>query len=207
MVCLDKIKTNLDRWMSKPISVDGRISIIKMMVLPLTNLLTSMLSLSPPKGYWNKLHSLISEFIWNKKNKYQAWNVAEREISWRLGSSKLWNLPLIIYIWAWLDPSYFTSWCSLEAKLIHPCRLQDLIYTDTPTKQVRALFGPIVKNVLAWKLLTDYTHTNNKWRYHTPIFHNHNHNYHNHCLVDDQWPTQYGRIMGSIHLGWRNNII
>ncbi len=63
----------------------------------------------------------------------------------------------------------------METKLTYPCRLQDLIYADTPIKQVRALFGPIIENVLAtWKLVTEYTNTNNKWHYNTPIFHNHN---------------------------------
>ena len=50
IVCIDKIRTNLGKWMAKPISFDGRISTIKMMVLPLINFLSSMLPLNPSKG-------------------------------------------------------------------------------------------------------------------------------------------------------------
>ena len=111
-----------------------------------------------------------------KKNKDQICNTAGREISRRLGPSRFdhWSFVLRT-IKSWLDPSNPTSWRSLEAKFIHPCRLQDLIYTDIPIKQVRTLFGPIIENALVtWRLVTEYTNTNNKWHFHTPIFYNHN---------------------------------
>lgn len=138
-----------------------RISIIKMLVLPLINFLSSMLPLNPPKGFWDRLQSLISEFIWNIKKPRIKFTTLQRE-----------KLRILR---SWLDPSNSTSWCSLKAKLIHPCRLQDLIYAHTPIKQARILYGPIIENVLVtWKLVTEYYKTNNKWHYHTPIFHNHN---------------------------------
>ena len=55
--------------LGKSLGPDGipRISIIKIIVLPLLNFLGSMLPLNPPIGYWDKLHSLIGKFIWNTK--------------------------------------------------------------------------------------------------------------------------------------------
>lgn len=127
MVCLNKIKTNLDKWMSKPVSFDGKISITKIMVLPLTNFLSSMLYLNPPKGYWDKLHSLISELIWTRKTPRIKLEMFQREKlagGWGLPNFKIFHCSFILRtIKAWLDPSNSTSWRSLEAKLIYRCRL------------------------------------------------------------------------------------
>ncbi len=113
MECLDKIRTKLEKWMSKPISFGGRISIIKMMILPLINFLSSMLPLNPPKGYWDKLHSLISEFIWNRKPPRIKLETLQKEKSaggWGLPNFKIYHWSFILWtIKAWLDPSNPTS--------------------------------------------------------------------------------------------------
>lgn len=162
--------------MSKPISFDGRISIIKMMVLPLISFLSSMLSLNPPMGYWDKLHSLIGKFIWNNKKPTIKLTTLQRD-----KSDGGWGVPdFIIYFWSfvlriinsWLDPRNPTSWRPLEEGLVYPCRL---IYVDFPIKHAKELLGPINASVLVtWKLVINYTNINDKWHYHTPIFQNHN---------------------------------
>ncbi len=45
----------------------GRISTVKMNLLPRFNFFFSMLPLSPPPGYFKEINSIISKFIWNDK--------------------------------------------------------------------------------------------------------------------------------------------
>ena len=63
----DKIEKDLERWSKLPNSLQARISIIKMDVLPRINFYSSMVPLAPPKRYWEKLDSLTSKLVWNGK--------------------------------------------------------------------------------------------------------------------------------------------
>ncbi len=45
-------------------SLQGRISTVKMNLLPRLNFFFSMLPLSPPPGYFKEINSIISKFIW-----------------------------------------------------------------------------------------------------------------------------------------------
>lgn len=60
----NKIKEDLDRWSHLCLALHGRISTLKMNVLPRVNFLFSMLPLAPPECFF----MAISRFIWNKKN-------------------------------------------------------------------------------------------------------------------------------------------
>lgn len=71
----DIIKNNYDRiardteadpqrWDSLLLSFAARISTIKMTILPWISFISSIIPLSPIKGYWEKLHLSISKSIW-----------------------------------------------------------------------------------------------------------------------------------------------
>lgn len=64
---LNRVKADLDRWISLPNSLRARVSIVKMNILPRINFISSMITLSPPVNHWDKINSIISQFIWNKK--------------------------------------------------------------------------------------------------------------------------------------------
>lgn len=176
---LDKIKNDLGKRMPKPIPFDARISIIKMMVLPQINFLSPMLPLNPQTGYWDKIHSLITGFIWNNKRPRIKLVTLQREKSlggWEVPNFKVYYWSFVLHsIKSWLDLTNSTSWRFLEDNLVYPYRLQDLIYAEVPLKQAKMCFGPIIATVLTtWKLVTKYTNITTKWHYHTPIFHNYN---------------------------------
>ncbi len=65
---LAKVSLDLENWSRLPTSFQARISVIKMNVLPLINLFSSMIPLAPPVGYWNKLDACVSRYIWDGKH-------------------------------------------------------------------------------------------------------------------------------------------
>ena len=64
---LVKIKSDTQRWNNLKVSLQGKISTVKMNLLPRLNFLFSMLPLSPPPGYLKEINSILSQFIWNGK--------------------------------------------------------------------------------------------------------------------------------------------
>ncbi len=61
---LVKVKNDIQRWKNLKVSLQGRISTVKMNLLPRFNFFSSMLPLSPPPGYFKEINSIISKFIW-----------------------------------------------------------------------------------------------------------------------------------------------
>ncbi len=64
---LVKVKNDIQRWKNLKVSLQGRISTVKMNLLPLFNFFSSMLPLFPSPGYFKEINSIISKFIWNDK--------------------------------------------------------------------------------------------------------------------------------------------
>ncbi len=65
---LVKVKNDIPRWKNLKVSLQGRISTVKMNLLPrFKKKKFSMLPLSPPPGYFKEINSIISKFIWNDK--------------------------------------------------------------------------------------------------------------------------------------------
>lgn len=64
---VDEVMETLDRLMIMPISMIGRINIIKMNILP--KFLYIFQSLPLPKSFFNRLNSTLMKFIWNKKSR------------------------------------------------------------------------------------------------------------------------------------------
>ncbi len=64
---LVKVKNDIQRWKNLKVSLQGRISTVKMNLLPRFNFFFSMRPLSPPPGYFKEINSIISKFIWNDK--------------------------------------------------------------------------------------------------------------------------------------------
>lgn len=61
---LNRVTSDLERWINFPISLQSRVSIIKAEILPRLNFFSAMLPLPPPPRYWENVHSQISKFIW-----------------------------------------------------------------------------------------------------------------------------------------------
>ena len=61
------ISNSIERWSSLPISLIGRINILKMNVLPKLLYLFQNIPLPPPKHFFLTVNKLFTNFIWNNR--------------------------------------------------------------------------------------------------------------------------------------------
>lgn len=168
-----QIKKDFERWSNLPNSLQARIAIVKMDILPRVNFFSSMIPLATPLGYWDKLQSLVSKFIW--KGKRLKLTTLQRDKT--LGGLALPDFK--IYFWSyvlrplstWFNPSSSASWRPIEENIVLPHRLQDLVYANIPLKKAKLRLGPVISF-----LLTSYRavmkHVGTDWHNHTPLFNN-----------------------------------
>ena len=76
MSTLNTISNDLKRWNQMTNTLQTRISVIKMNILPRINFLASMIPLPPPEDFWNKLNSDILSYLWKgKKPRFKIFSV------------------------------------------------------------------------------------------------------------------------------------
>ena len=174
---LKQLTSDLLNWAKFPNSLSARISVIKMNVLPRINFIASMIPLPPPIGFWDKLQTLVSKYIWNGKRPRIKSSTLFREKS--KGGLSLPNFKLYAQsftlrpLTTWFDPESAISWRAIEESLVKPCRLQDVVYSGISIKKALLHYGPIVTHLIStWRLVSRQTDSNMPWHQHSPIFNN-----------------------------------
>ncbi len=146
-------------------------------VLPRVNFYSSMIPLAPPLGYWDKLQSLVSKFIWKGKRPRLKLTTLQRDKT--QGGLSLPDFKT--YFWSyvlrplstWFNPSSSVSWRPIEENLALPHRLQDLVYANIPLKKAKLHLGPVISFLLtSYHTVMKHVGTDYKWHIHTPIFNN-----------------------------------
>lgn len=136
-----------------------------------------MIPLAPPLGYWDKLQSLFSKFIWKGKRPRLKLTTLQRDKT--IGGLALPDLK--IYFWSyvlrplstWLNPSSSVSWRPNEENIALPLRLQDLVYANIPLKKAKLRLDPVISFLLtSYRTVMKHVGTDYKWHNHTPIFNN-----------------------------------
>lgn len=95
-VLLEKCKSDFERWKDLPLSVAGRVNIIKMVVLPKFNYLFQNIPIFIKKSFFNLLDKLIGTFIW-KGRSHRIKRTALQRQKYKAGLA----LPnFIYYYWA-----------------------------------------------------------------------------------------------------------
>lgn len=64
---LEKIKADTQRWIDLPLSLIGRVNIIKINVLPKLDLF-QCIPLHVPMSFYNKINKVTTSFLWRNKN-------------------------------------------------------------------------------------------------------------------------------------------
>lgn len=62
-----EINESIDRWMSLPVSLMGRVNILKMNTLPKLLYLYQNILLPPPTDLFSKVKKLFAGFLWNNR--------------------------------------------------------------------------------------------------------------------------------------------
>ncbi len=123
-----------------------------MNVLPRINFLSSMLPLTPPTGYWQKLDSSLRRYVWN--GKLPNIKLSTLQFNKKAGGLACPNFKL--HHWAfilkslsyWLEDNKTSAWKNIEQKLIAPIRLQDFLLIGMSSKICGLYYGPILSHVL-----------------------------------------------------------
>ena len=146
---LEKCKADFLRWSNLPLSMAGRINLIKMTILPKFLYLFTHLPVYIKKSFFNSLESLISSFIWNNKSPRLS-----RAILQSPKSEGGFNLPnLRYYYWAcntqkilyWLDDyGDRPAWVGMELAS-SKCSLHSMVCARFPLDIVAASSNLIVR--------------------------------------------------------------
>ena len=139
----------MKRWMTPPMSIQARISVVKINVLPRIHFVSSMLPLSPPSDYWNKLESAVSKFIWKgKRPRLKKSTLQRRKEDAGLSVPNFIFGPFVLRpLLTWFDPDTSVCWRALESAMTEPCSLHVVIFANISNKQCQLHFVPIISHL------------------------------------------------------------
>lgn len=159
-------------------SLHGRVSVIKMNILPRLNFLFSMLPLPPPPNMFKELDAICRNFLWKGKRPSISLSTLLRPKM--LGGIALPNFKC--YYWAfhlrslkvWLDSSSGVPWRQIEHVLCYPTRIQDLPFCGAKIRSTRLHMGSIISNTLSiwYQIEKKLLHSVCKFHDMTPIWNN-----------------------------------
>ena len=133
----NRTEQDFAKWSNLPISLAGRINIIKMTVLPKYLFLFQCIPIFINNSFFNNLDKIITKFIWDKKHPRIRKDFLQRPKS--EGGMGLPNFKL--YYWAcnlralsyWLQDQ-LPTWTFIEGRCSLPTSLPALIFSPLATK-------------------------------------------------------------------------
>lgn len=144
----DQTKKDIESWKNLPLSLAGRINIIRMNVLPKFLFLFQCIPIWIAKAFFSKLDSLMSYFIWNGKTpRIKKMFLQRPTCQGGMG------LPCFRrYYWScnirsmsfWLS-TQGADWSRMESESCYPTSLKALLYSALPISKQK-LENPVVSH-------------------------------------------------------------
>lgn len=170
------IAASIDSWTSLPISILGRVNVLKMNILPKLLYLFQSIPLPPPPELFNWLKKKILGFVWN--NGRSRLRLSLLYLPFDRGGLKCPNFKL--YYWSTQLRTimfYFTDkdkphWVEMESHNLS-LALPLFIYSDTSKKIQKHTTNPILKNMIKiWQDVRKYLGVTNDISQFSPIWGN-----------------------------------
>lgn len=150
---VDTVTETLDRWSNLPISMIGRINLIKMSILPKFIYLFQALPFPLPSNFFKKTNNMFSQFIWNNR-KARFW-LRLLYLPYERGGLQVPNL--LWYYWATQlssAMSYFSSstpptWVNIERRSASNLPINQYLYSSDIKVLKKQTKNPFVKNTIS----------------------------------------------------------
>lgn len=175
---LKTINDDLHRWMNLPLSIMGRISVIKMTILPKLNYLFTMIPALPTLTWFKSLDSIITKFYWkNKTPRIKLSTLQKPKTQGGLEAPHLYHYFLAnqlqnIYKWIHPNPSEST-WLDVEQSVCKDINISDLPFYNQTIKKHNCFKTPTIATALtAWWKFHQITNTPLAPSKYTPIWNN-----------------------------------
>lgn len=150
---LAKVSEETNRWMTLPISLMGRINVIKMNILPKFLYVFQSIPLPPPPLFFLNLRRLLSKFIWS--NRKPRLRLSLLYLPYERGGLQLPNF--LWYYWAaqlraamfWFSKQSNLSWLQVEKLATKGLSLDSFLYSAPLKVLIKGTDNPFVKNTIA----------------------------------------------------------
>lgn len=171
---IQKLKNDLTKWASLPTSLLGRISTIKMNILPRLNYLFQNLPCYLTPAFFKSLNSHISRYIWNNKHPRVKFSLRTKPKD--LGGLSLPNLQL--YYWSaqlktmsnWFINRKDSLWLGFESLFCYPRKLNSLPFINNIDQLNHLTNNIIVYNtLLVWRDVRKYLNIAPVISLHSPL--------------------------------------
>lgn len=170
-----KIKEDLERWVSLPVSWLGRIALLKMNVLPRLLYPIQMIPILFSKRVLKDINGWLSSFIWNKRR--PRLKMAVLHLPSSMGGLDMPNIKIyqlcahLRFVNDWVKDKTST-WMDLETALSHR-RLKDLLFFNNFKEILAYCSNPVTINTLkAWRLVRNLEGRSKITSMFTPIINN-----------------------------------
>ncbi len=150
-----QVNDSLDRWMSLPLTIIGRINIIKMNILPKFLYLFQSIPLTPPSGFFSSMRKTFTNFMWNKRRPrlrltllylpYDSGGLQLPNFLWYFRAAQLRSA----FFW-FAEPSNL-PWVQIERENAKGLTLNRYLYSDSFKRLKQNTVNPFIKTTIrAW---------------------------------------------------------